>query len=45
MGSTGPMRNQFGGFSMAYIEERILPAEAGKKFKKVYRARIRLCTE
>ncbi|WP_059360042.1 tyrosine-type recombinase/integrase [Parachlamydia acanthamoebae] len=26
---------------MAYIEERILPAEAGKKPKKVYRARIR----
>lgn len=27
---------------MAYIEERILPAEAGKKPKKVYRARIRI---
>ena len=27
---------------MAYIEERVLPAEAGKKPKKVYRARIRI---
>lgn len=41
-GSTGPMRNQLGGFSMAYIEERILPAEAGKKAKTVYRVRIRI---
>lgn len=27
---------------MAYIEERILPAETGKKAKTVYRARIRI---
>lgn len=41
-GSTGSLRKSIGGFSMAYIEERTLPAEAGKKPKKVYRARIRI---
>jgi hypothetical protein len=30
-GSTGPLRKSIGGFSMAYIEERTLPASVRSK--------------
>lgn len=41
-GSTGSLRKSIGGFSMAYSEERTLPARAGKKPKKVYSVRVRI---